>query len=95
MLSPSHRQEWRDGKIWPARSLVHSIYCKAYKEVGTGAQVGEGKTVDLNGGNTGLTAGQEEVAGEFMDGRGGEQLVGVALGSGWRCNMLNPSFMTR
>lgn len=44
--------------------------------------MGEGKTVDLNGGNTGLTAGQEEVAGEFIDGRGGEQLVGVALGSG-------------
>ena len=58
------------------------MYCKAYKEVGTGAQVGEGKTVDLNGMNTGFTAGQEEVAGEFMDGSGREQLVGVAQGSG-------------
>lgn len=44
--------------------------------------MGKGKTVDLNDLNTGLTAGQEEVAGEFMDGGGGDQLVGVALGSG-------------
>lgn len=54
------RQQPKRGSKGPKRWRVNEIYiyCKDNKEVGTG---GQGRTGDVNGGSTGIPAGQEGV----------------------------------